>query len=503
LHEFKATFVPDQADLQSDLPQNNVASAATFVAGPGVVLVVEPEGDELPAASLVEALANAHVAVRRIASPDFPLRLPQLLDVDCVVLANIDSSLLSPVQQDMLVRYVRDLGGGLVMVGGSNSFGAGGWINSPVADILPVDLDPPQKKQLPQGALVLVIDRSGSMSGEKLRLCKRAAIGAINTLSKLDEAGVIMFDTVAEWVVPLAKADDKAEIDRKIRAVPEGGGTDMHPAMAKAIEALKKRKGIRHVILLTDGQTNNPGDCQQDAADMKKAGITCSTVAVGPDADRPLLAGIATLTGGTPYKATDPSQVPQIFIKEAQIVRRSLIQESEAGFAVARASSISEVAPGTEAVPTVNGYVLTGAKSGLAQTVLATPDKDPILATGPAGLGRVVAFTSSADARWAKSWVAWGGYPRFWEQTIRWASKAGQPGDCEILTEVAGRAIMVTIESAEADGKIVPIGNLAAQVIDPEMASTPLSLQQVGPGQIRPARSFASGSACFASRSGG
>lgn len=490
LHEFKAAFIPDD-DRQDTLNQNNVATAATFVAGPGVILVVEPGDESTSAENLVSALDQARMAVRRISADQFPQQLTRLMDVDSIALVNVDSSLLLHAQQQMIVRYVRDLGGGLVMVGGPNSFGAGGWIDTPVAELLPVDLDPPQKKQMPPGHLVLVIDRSGSMAGQKLEMCKRAAIGATWTLSRLDHVGVVMFDTVAEWTVPLQPADDKQAIESKIRAVPLGGGTDIYPGLEQAHKALLGRKGVRHVILLTDGMSAGP-DCRPLAAMMKKDGITVSTVAVGADADRNLLVDIARITDGRFYVAVQPQQVPQIFIKEAQVVRRSLIQEKS--FVPLLVSPISELVSGREGMPGLDGYVLTGAKAGLAQVVLASPDRDPILAVAPAGLGRVVAFTSTADSRWAGGWLNWGGYARFWEQAVRWSSRTGRSTDCEIFAEVQGRDVLVTVESAEGVGgpgvaegseTRAAISDLAGQVIDPDISARPLHFQQVGPGQFR------------------
>jgi uncharacterized membrane protein len=122
-------------------------------------------------------------------------------------------------------RYVNDLGGGLIMTGGPHAFGAGGWINSPVAEVLPVDLDPPQKKQMPSGALCLVIDRSGSMTGLKVEICKVAATAAVRLLSKVDKVGVVTFDAVSEWQVPMRTADNKAAICHAIDQIHAGGGT--------------------------------------------------------------------------------------------------------------------------------------------------------------------------------------------------------------------------------------------------------------------------------------
>ena len=414
---------------------------------------------------------------------ELPTELTRLLDVDAIVLANTPVHQFTMAQQEMLCRYVNDLGGGLVMVGGPDAFGAGGWIGSPVAGILPVDLDPPQKKQLPLGSLVLVLDHSGSMTGQKVEICKAAAAGAVRMLSRRDRVGIVIFDAVSDWLVPLGPADDKDAICGKISSIGAGGGTIMGPAMEKALAALKDVKtSVRHVILLTDGQTSDRELCGRLGMDLAAEGITVSTVAVGPDADTKLLYDIAVQAQGRFYPVADPMNIPEIFIKEAQIVRRSMIIEQT--FAPQIVYSLSEILSGVPAaLPALDGYVLTGPKGGLNQLILGSNEADPILATCQSGLGRCVAFTSSADSRWAASWVQWPGFSKFWEQVIRWAGKPSQSADCEIFVDVEGQQAVVRVEAFDAQGKFLPLAAVEGQVLTPEMKAQSLPLTQTGPGQ--------------------
>lgn len=481
VHDFRAVFV-GQGGRGDRIQENNHAGAITIVSGPGHVLVAE--GREASADPILAALGQSRIEARRISPGDFPSTLVQLADCDAVVLVNVENAALTFQQQDMLHRYVTELGGGLVMVGGPRSFGAGGWIGSSLAEILPVDCDPPQKKQMPQASLVLVIDRSGSMSGRKLQMCKHAAIGAVQALSRLDNVGVVTFDTQAEWAVPFQQAQDKDKIAQLIRQIPEGGGTDMNPGMKLAASALSKQAGgIRHVILLTDGQTHGPDQCLLKAQEFAKESISISTVGVGPDADVRLLGLIAQGTGGRFYSAQDPNMLPQIFIREAQVVRRSLVIERELQPQVTY--GLSDIIRGQSRLPQLKGYVLTGPRGGLSQVVLATEEGDPILAQNQAGLGRVVAFTSSADSRWAAPWLAWGGFNRFWEQTIRWAGRPAQSQDCEIMADVQGQDVTLTVETAAGAGGFEQLSEIAAQSIGPDMSVRQVELSQVGPGRYR------------------
>jgi uncharacterized membrane protein len=479
-HDFEAQFIPDSA-AEDAMAQNNSASAMTFVAGAGYVMVVDT--DAAAGEALAAALRAAEIDAKRRHASAFPDRLTALVDVDAVVLVNTGSEHFSFAQQEMLCRYVKDLGGGLVMVGGPQSFGAGGWIGSPAADVIPLDMDPPQKKQMPQGALVLVIDRSGSMAGEKLAISKRAAIAAATALSRLDFVGVVVFDTQAEWQVPLQPARDKDAIRSRIRGVAVGGGTDMYTGLAEAARALREhRAGVKHVILLTDGMTAGR-DCRPLAKSMAGDRITVSTLAVGPDADRRLLFDIARATGGRYYPVPDPARIPQIFVTEAQVVRRALIVEET--FSPKFRSRNETVKGFVPPLPQLDGYVLAGPKPGLSQVVLASHLGDPILATSHAGLGRAAAFTSSADSRWAARWMQWGGFGRFWEQTVRWASRSAYSSDCEMFADVDGRRVTLTVEAVDAAGEFLQFDEIAAQRIAPDMSVEALPLVQVGPGRYR------------------
>jgi len=479
VHMFEAVFLPDEAD-RDRIAENNRASAMTYVAGPGKVHIFDVDGG---GADLERALEQADIEVRRTDIAELPSELPRLLDVDAVILVNTPIHQVSLGQQEMLCRYVNDLGGGLVMVGGPESFGAGGWIDSPVAQILPVDLDPPQKKQMPRGALVLVIDRSGSMTGEKVHICKVAAAAAVRLLSRLDMVGVVAFDAETEWRVPLKSAENKEDICRAIGEIRAGGGTIMGPAMKLAFEALDGvEAGIRHVILLTDGRTSDAPECRRLGESLAGSGITVSTVAVGPEADGQLLYDIATATEGRFYRVTDLMNIPEIFVKEAQVVRRTMIVEQT--FAPQVVAALSETIKGlTLPLPALDGYVLTGPKGGLNQLVLSSHEADPILAVCQSGLGRCVAFTSSSDSRWAGSWLQWPEFSRFWEQVVRWAGKPGQSSDCEIFVDVEGREAVINVEASDAEGRFVPFASIEGQVLTPEMKAESLPLTQTGPGR--------------------
>lgn len=488
VQEYEATFIPDAEPgkaPQDTLMPNNHASSVTFVAGPGHVLVVDPAGGE-KSKPIIAALQAANIDARAGDMSAFPTRLFELMDVDAIMTLDVPNHMFTHEQEEMLCRYVTDLGGGLVMVGGPDSYGAGGWIGSEVAKILPVDPDPPQKKELPKGALVMVMHACEMPDGNYWG--KEVAIAAASTLSRLDLVGVVDYgwnNGDKHWVYPLGLVGNRSAVTSAIKQMQMGDMPDFGAPLQAAYDALKgSDAGQKHIIIISDGDPQVPNPAL--VAKLREARIKVSGVAVSPHdgpGSTPQYKAFVQDTGGNFYDVTDPKKLPQIFIKEAQIVQRALINEEP--FTPKLIDPMHEVIRGLGALPNLNGYVLTGPKGGLSQVILTSPKKDPILATGQAGLGRVVAFTSSADSQWAKDWLAWGGFGKFWEQTVRWVGRSTQAADCEVVCDLDGRTVTVTAEAVDKAGEFVQFANIAGQVISPEMGTRELPLTQVGPGQYR------------------
>ncbi len=482
VHEFEAVFVPNFPS-EDQIEANNRISAVTYVAGPGRVLVVDVDGTS--ATHVVRLLSECELDVDVIHTSEFPDNPAQLMDTDAVILANTGCDNFSYQQQELLVRYVTDLGGGLVMTGGPEAFGAGGWIGSPVQEVLPIDLDPPQKKQLPKGALVLIMHScempQGNLWGE------RVAIAAVRTLSRLDLVGVLSYNWEGNnnWVYPLSEAGDKEGVISAIQRMAVGDMPDLGSHIQLAYDALKDcDAGQKHIIVISDGDPAPPTKALLNQ--VKDAGITCTGVAVFPHspADVRSLLWIAQNTGGRFYDVKDPQQLPQIFVKEARVIKRTLILEQT--FTPQITFSIDEILKGISGpLPTLDGFVLTGAKGGLSRVVIANNEGDPVVASCQAGLGRSAVFTSSLDSRWGAKWLDWSDGKRFVEQLVRWAGKPAQASDCEIMVDVQGRDVNVYVESLDENGEYMRLANMNAQVILPDIISRELTLTQTGPGQYK------------------
>jgi uncharacterized membrane protein len=480
IHEFEAIFIPDDPQMDK-IAANNHATGITNVTGPGHVVVVDTDGKT--SQTVTQALRDSGIDVQYCSAGEFPDNLSRLMDTDAIILVNTDCGNFTYQQQEMIARYVTDLGGGLLMIGGPQSFGAGGWIGSPTAEVLPVDLDPPQKKQLPKGALVLIMHACEMPQGNYWG--KIVASSAVKALSKLDMVGILAYgwQGTGNWVYPFSQVGDKEKVLSAINQMVMGDMPSLHNLLQEAYDALVKSDASqKHVIVITDGDPQDPStnllnQCQQ-------AGITCTTVGIFPHNANDLnrLIRVAQMTNGRFYEAKDPSALPQIFIKEAQTVRRALIIEET--FTPQMTYSLSEITKGLPAeMPQLDGYVVTGPKGGLNQVVFSSDQSDPVLAACQAGLGRCVVFTSSVDSRWASKWLTWGGFERFWEQTVRWVAKPAQSADLAVYTDIQGNKVTINAEAVDEQGKFIQFANIDAQVISPDISAKTFELTQTGPGE--------------------
>lgn len=483
---FRATVEPvDQA--ADSIPENNVASAVTFVSGEGRVLMYA--ADQLAATPLLDALRKANIDVERRPPAEAHVSLTDLSGYDAVIMDNVSAYDLSRAQQDELRAYVHDLGGGLVVIGGPDSYGAGGWIGSPLADALPVKLDPPQKKHMPKGALALVMHSCEIPNGNYWGA--QTAIAAVDSLSRLDLVGVIEYSWQGgpTWTFPLAEAGDKSAVKQAINRLTFGDMPDFESILKAALIALQSANaGQKHVIVISDGDPAGPS--QQLVSQFIIARVSISTVAVMPHggrgtADLTKMEWVAKATGGNYYEILGAGQLqtlPQIFIKEAQTVKRSLIWEGDP-FPPKIADTLAEPLRGIRGLPPIKGYIVTAEREGLAQVTLKSNDDDPIMAQWQYGLGRVVAYTSDAATRWSPAWVDWPQFGAFWEQHVRWAMRPSGNAHVGITTETRGDDTVVLVEATDEKNEPLNFARFQGRVVGPDLKGGSFELRQTGAGR--------------------
>src|SRR5262245_8834754 len=394
------------------LAENNLLQGVVEVRGPPRVLLLSSQKDSqrfiarilrVQGYAVVEAAPDAH-----------PLSLAELSAYDLLVLDNVPVFQLTHAKMETIEKYVRDLGGGLLVIGGSQSYGAGGYFRTPLERVLPVDMRPPARLDMPHVTLLFVIDNSGSMGagGEgntKLELAKAAAIAAADIMNPTDQVGILAFDANWDWALPFRQVGKGEWISEKLASLQSDGGTDIYKAMVEAHRAIAARQAaIKHVIVLSDGLTDK-ADFHSLVTQMARDGITVSTVSVGNDADVQLMADIAKDGKGRGYVALDPQTIPQIFTTETLLISRDLlIEKTIIPSIVAPSGPMKGIAQNS--LPALRGYVLTFPKP--RAELLMRIDKDPLLASWRYGLGEVMAFTSDLSGRWGKDWVTWQSFPQ-------------------------------------------------------------------------------------------
>lgn len=489
--EFEAEFIPrgvvDATGTETTAPgdaiiENNRAQGVTFVGREGWILVVAQSPEESEA--LERVLRESDLRYEVITAGQMPSSLTELNSYEAIILLNEPAYNFDERQQESLRQYVHDSGGGLLMVGGDNSFGAGGWIGSPLEDALPVQLDPPQKRQMPRGALVLVIHSVEMPNG--VYWGKQVCAAAVDGLSRLDLAGIVEvnWSQGVDWVHPLVPVGDGLAIKQAINRLTFGDMQDFDPSLYLALAGLENvDAGQKHVIVISDG---DPNLSQRVIEAYVAAGISVSCVGVFPHntGDLNKMEELAKRTGGTFYNINTQAAIatlPEIFIKEAQTIRRSLIWEGDP-FSPAIVAAPAESMRGISSVPPISGYVVAADRGGLSMVTLRGMEDDPIAAQWQYGLGRVYAFTSDASTRWAAAWVSWTQFKAFWEQQVRWAMRPSGDANMRVTTRQDGDDTILEIEALDAEGNRINFANFRARVARPDGRGEDVAIRQIGPG---------------------
>lgn len=495
LHRFSAVFEPDRLEgaLVGDTRlENNTGAAFTITPGKGSVLVLDGVGNGSPAgagATLAAALRESGLDVTLRAPESAPTELLEIQAYDLIVLQNVPVEAVPQATQQLLVTYVRQIGGGLVMVGGPDSFGAGGWNGSPVEDLLPVALDLPEKLVQPDAAVVFVLDVSGSMRravmGTTLsqqEVANEAAALAVRTLDKKDLVGVIAFSEAHEVIVPLGPNSDPERTAGRILALGPGGGTNMGPAMEEGGRQLRTAKAsVKHMILVSDGRSLGHETLPDRAKEIREHdGVTISTISIGDESDEQTMDKIAANGGGTFYPVYNPAMLPRFFLKAVRIVRSPLVRETV--FQPVILPTGSPLVTGLGPPPRLLGLTLTRRRPEATITyAMETPTGEPLLAHWNVELGKVAAFTSDAH-KWAAEWLEWPGYRQLWTQVARVLARPPGSGRMELDAEVRGESLALRLDATGDDGRPLDLLTAPAIVYSPSGKPVEVLMTQTASG---------------------
>ena len=472
-HRFRAELFAPGDEQQV----NNTAYAFSRVSGPPSVLIVE--GVRGTSANIEAALQASVIRYETIIPEQLSVELAEYAAYDSIILNNVPATRIAGKPMEWIAKAVGDYGVGLMMLGGDNSFGLGGYFKTPIERALPVYMDLHGRKQIPSLGLVLVIDRSGSMTDGKLELAKEAAMRTIELLRDTDTVGVVAFDSAPWWVVEPTPLSDRQPVLDKIQGIQPDGGTEIYTALKAGYDGLAKLEAQRkHMILLTDGQSASNANYELITDSMNENNMTLSTVAVGDGADQQLLQRLAEKAKGRYYFTKDQSTLPAIFSRETVMMSRTYIVEQTFTPSIGHAGDWSSL--WRDGVPAINAYIATTPKE-TAEIALWTPDGDPLLARWPYGSGRTVAWTSDLTGKWSSEWVHWPAFPKVFVDWVKWTFPQFENAPYSISTQMDGNEAKLRVRS-EAGGEAHGSG-LAAGIQDQSGKSELKRLMPVAPGE--------------------
>jgi uncharacterized membrane protein len=451
----------EQSGVEADTPGHGISVQV----GPGLrVLMVAP--DDVQGVDLAAALAAQGVEVARVTPLRMPATTAGLGRFDAVVTVNLPAATIFQEYQTHLESYVRDSGGGLLMFGGPDAFGPGGYYATPMEDMSP--LSSVVTDDAPEVAMAFVLDRSGSMSGavgesNRMDLAKAATLEAVSLLGESSQVAIVVFDTVARLVVPFTPVTETGTFVRALASVTPAGGTAIYPGLAAVQSVMASSPAAtRHVVVLTDGLSQE-GDFEGVLGALKELGVSTSFVGVGSAADRRQLTTLANLGGGALHMAQDFRALPGLLAQEALMLAAEPIEErlTQPRWTEARPPEFLIGIAGEPVAP-LRGYVRTTAKPEATVHLTESVEEDPLLATWRYGLGRVASFASEADGPWALSWRDSPLYGQLWSQVVRWLADVPTRVSWSMRMTSDGEALDVSVDlpAAAVVGSSLPVVEL-------------------------------------------
>jgi uncharacterized membrane protein/Mg-chelatase subunit ChlD len=500
-YTFSAEFIPEKGSGDRRAI-NNVAEGFTHARGKAQVLLIEGARGEH--AELVKALREKEIEVKVLAAPKIdgsggvggdplPTDLAQLQPYDTVILGNVPKEAFTETQHQLLASNCHDMGAGLVMLGGSDSFGAGGWMNTPVEKALPVDMQIKAIKVQGIGAMALIMHASEIPEGNYWQ--KVVAKAAIKALSSYDYAGLLHWEGQEAWLFTLRPiGSGQNSMLRAIDRMTPGDMPDFDPSLQMAMKGLNAIPDAmsKHIVVISDGDPTDPTNRVIGQLAASKITVTAIlTAAHGNDPGATArMRNLALKTKGNFYNVTNPKALPRIYQKEARSISRPLIFEQQTPWRPKLNYPLTEpvMRLGSEELPPITGLVLTSPKENeLVEIPIVSPlptgQLNPVLAHWTYGLGRSVAYTSDAGRRWAKAWPDWQSYAAFWSQVIRWSMRPADRGNLTLNVRREQGRIKVVVDALDKNNEFLNFLQIQGNVVNPDLKTSTVELVQVAPGR--------------------
>ncbi|WP_224244700.1 VWA domain-containing protein [Hyalangium gracile] len=462
------------------LVENDEGRAVLRVEGPPRVLLLTRQ----PGGTFAKTLEAT--GMRLEVREPFQLSLDTLDGVAAVVLENVDANSLGEPGLNALAAYVEQAGGGLVMTGGRDSFGQGGYRRSALEPVLPVSLELREEQRRTSMAMSVLMDCSCSMGATvpdgrtKMEVAAEGVVGALTLLNERDEVSVHMVDTQSHEIFPMSPVSGGLPLDEVARGFSGGGGIYVGEALRTGRkEILSSDKATRHVLLFSDAaDSEEPDDYKATIAALRSENVTVSVIGLGTpsDSDARLLQEVSALGGGRIYFAQDALSLPRIFSQETITVARSAFVDVPTSMEAAPdLPLLGKLSP--QGLPQAGGYNLTYLKPR-ANVALRTLDENaaPLLALWPRGAGRSVAFMGEVDGEFSGELRQWSGLRAALESMVRWAMEGGgkPEGEAVARAERQGNLLRVTLDLAP--GEPMPTALPTLVVLPGDGSSAPVEL---------------------------
>jgi Ca-activated chloride channel homolog len=474
---------------------NQSYAAARIIPAPRVLFVSQNAEQD---AAFVNTLRESGLQVDSSIPGTLPTDVYSLGRYQVIFLNNLLASHFVPEQVLALEFFASQMGGGLIFLGGRNSYTLGGYQDTLFAEMLPVELKPPPRSERSPTTFVLVVDRSESMGEPQpftrpIELAREAAMRAIETLNADDYVGVLTYANDAHWDVPIELVGNglalRASQDA-ISRVSATGITNMYEALLSVVQEVSAAQltETRLILVLSDGVSTDGSfeEFQALARNAHEAGVSISTIALGavPEAME-LMEMIAGEADGRYHLVLQPTELPRIMIAEGQAARGENIQmgttsliNGEQAHPVLSGFSMAQL-------PALDGYIALTSRSdqGAEDILLSAGLRDPILSSWQYGLGRVIAWMGDTGNDWASGWNSWPEASLFWSQVVRYALLNPQLGPSTADVQVDGNRVSIRLQLQSEAG--ASLNGLEPQLIYVNSAGVAdgSALQQVGPGE--------------------
>ena len=465
---------------------NNILEDFVFVRGESSILLLNNESETH--GKFISSLNKNNFHVTEIESRFFSYNLNELEKYDVVIMENISAVSLNLRQMKNLVSYVSESGGGILLIGGNNSFGAGNYADSPLESISPLSSEVKSEVYFPSISIVIALDKSDSMKEiqnstgnlTKLDLAKEATIGVIDFLVKDEKLGVVGFDSNATVLSPLEKIEDKYVLYERFSRIKANGGTNIYNGLEKSFDLLSDdESSVKHIILISDGKTSSADfDVILNKINNKK--ITLTTVAVGKEADKLLMKKLAKKGKGKYYYADTVNSLPGIFAAEAKRITNPAIIEKETNIKASK--NLKEITSiNINDIPSINKYNATSQQK-TADVLMASEDEFPLLATWRYGLGRVAAFSGDSGREFSRNWLDWSEYDKFWSDVIKWIKRPTESSSLSPEIIKKDNKLLLKVNAINNKGEYLNYLDINAIVYGPGDYQKEFLLEQTGSG---------------------